>query len=263
MEVKNKYVRCREETGLGPAENPPKKVEATSAKEARASALPALEKNKAPTHIALPGGAARRLDYQGPLSERELDRVQQLYPVYKQAEEKTQVNWKVLAGIHYRESSLGLDPQAKGNEFQFDGDLKNKANGDLLHDLVEAGNTLQTKAMNGLYSAKSKKFLVSPTDPLRPQESDGENVRTAAFLYNGPVYRTRAAAGAAAYDRSPYVLNRLDKSHWDMGLYRGKNAKPVWGTDRRLGVIPFARELEKAFMEPASQGAKVLFEDQL
>ena len=259
MQVQNKYIRYREEvakTRGGKIDEPPRenaktptKLPTSSTPAPIKSMLPTIEKNKAPTQIPLAGGGARRLDYSGPLSDKLLDRLQQLYPLYKQAERKTQVNWKILAGIHYRESRLGLDPGAKGNELQFYGDLKKRATGDLGKDLVEAGKILQEKAAKGFYSSKAKKWLVPRVSPLREDQSDGENVRTAVFLYNGPIYRTRAAPGAPAYDRSPYVLNRLDSEHWDMDLYRGKNAKSVWGIDHRLGVIPFVRELEKAFPE--------------
>jgi len=261
MQVQNKYVRYRREVEAtrGNEEKADPIKPATQSLPPPAETLPPvtlpkpplaeIEKPKPITDQPLPGGGVRKLDYKGPLSARELDRVERLYSLYKEAESKSQVNWKVLAGVHYRESALGLNPKARGNEFQFDGANKGRATGNLLLDAIEAGKLLQEKASSGLYSAKAKKFLVPPTDRLRAHQTDEENVRTAVFLYNGPVYRKKAAPGAPPYDRSPYVLNQLDNQHRNMDLYLGNNANPRWAADRRLGVIPFVRELGKAFVE--------------
>lgn len=197
-----------------------------------------LKKIEKPQEIklrAFAGGGIRNLKYLGTLSEKQLDRVEEFYPFYKQAEKVTQVNWKILAGIHYRESSLGLDPKAKGNQFQFDGDLKSKATGNLLSDLIQTGKILQSKA-------KAAKM-----NPLSPDQFHTENVAQALFGYNGKIYRQFVSPNQTSYDRSPYVLNRIDSKHLEMPIYLGKNTHPQWSIDHRLGVITFANELEKAF----------------
>ncbi len=242
----NRYLRDRhekvQEVGSGKEiQNLPNRSEPIAKPEVSKTSRVSLKKIEKPQEIklrAFAGGGIRNLKYQGSLSEKQLDRIEELYPFYKQAEKMTQVNWKILAGIHYRESSHGLDPKAKGNQFQFDGDLKSKATGNLLSDLIQTGKILQSKA-------KAAKM-----NPLFPNQFHTENVAQALFGYNGKIYRRFVSSNQPSYDRSPYVLNQIDSKHIEMPIYLGKNAHPQWSIDHRLGVITFANELEKAF--PAS-----------
>jgi lysozyme family protein len=185
----------------------------------------------------MPGGVWRNLDYSGPLTKEEVDQVQRNYPLYKEAEGITGVNWKVIAAVHYRESDLGMNKAAQGNEFQFSGSLKKRATGDLLHDALETGNILQEKALRG------------GIWPLLPDQSDGEGVRIALFQYNGTGYRKLRTPGAPIYDQSPYVMNQIDDQHRDMKKYRFDHEPIPTGTDKQMGAVPFIREMAKAFFD--------------
>ncbi|MBF0493449.1 MAG: hypothetical protein HQM15_11820 [Deltaproteobacteria bacterium] len=182
----------------------------------------------------LMGNTFRNLDYQGLLQSKDLDLIQKNYPAYKQAEQKTDVNWRVLAAIHLRETNLSQAAGTKHNPFQFDGIYKSKISGNLLQDAITAGNILQTKTQveNAHYGLKA-------VDPLRAEQMDGENLRQAIFRYNGPIY--------GSPEKSPYVMNAWDEEHQAMPIYRGKAAVPHWGVDHRLGVMTTIRELNRAF----------------
>ncbi|GEM_PF-3285309 len=196
--------------------------------------LPSLEKPKTPSYQILTGGLLRDLNYKGEIRKADLDRIQKNYPAYKEAEVKTGVNWKILAAIHFRESSLGRT--AKNNPFQFHGSLEKLATGNLLQDAISSGEILQKKSQ-----VMSKKPGLVRTAPLKPDQVDGNNVRKAIFLYNGPIYKTP--------ENSPYVMNGLDEEHRNMKIYLGKESNPRWGMDQRLGVLAYARELGKVFGE--------------
>lgn len=234
MFPENRYVRERnerritwpkvsEEISIQPIPLPaPAKIEKENSKP-----LAQIEQRVPENVRLLPGGGSRRLDYQGLLSKKELDLIEKKYPVYKEAESKTGVHWKILAAVHYRESSLGQNRGARGNEFQFDGNYKHLASGDFLKDAIYAGRILQEKN-----SQTQKK-------PLSQNEFAGERVKEALFRYNGRIYKEA--------ERSPYVMNQFDEDHQNMRIYLGRNANPRWGVDHRLGAYTVIRELHKAF----------------
>ncbi len=234
MFPENRYVRERNErrTALARITNDQGKAELE--KKQKSSPPPELkplfqlEKRIPENYRPLPGGGFRRLDYEGLLGKKDLNRIEKNYPLYKEAESKTGVNWKVLAAVHYRESSLGKDPFAKGNEFQFDGVYKKRASGNLLHDAITAGQILQEK------NHRAKK------SPLLADEFAGEKVKEALFRYNGTLYRSS--------EKSPYVMNQFDEKHSDMKIFRGKGVRPRWGNDSRLGSYTVIRELTRAFV---------------
>lgn len=237
MFPENRYVRERNERQISwpktsestpissPASPDPVELEKENPK-----ALAQIEKRIPENRRLLPDGGARRLDYQGLLSQKELDLIEKNYPVYKEAENRTGVNWKILAAIHYRESSLGRNSSssAKGNEFQFDGKYKRLASGNFLKDTVTAGKILQEK------NSQTQKT------PLSENEFAGGKVQEALFRYNGRVYKQA--------ERSPYVMNQFDENHQNMRIYLGPNTNPRWGVDHRLGAYTVIRELHRAFI---------------
>ena len=232
MFPENRYVRERNERRVYQEEKSVRKEEVIkeSPKVERppVAALPKVEQRTPDTLRLLPGGGSRRLQYQGLLSAKQLDQVEKNYPVYKAAEDKTGVNWKIIAALHYRESSLGLDPNAKGNEFQFDGAYKKFATGNFQKDAIRAGKIIQEKVREaGLEALSDSAFA-------------GEKVQEALFRYNGTLYNQA--------EKSPYVMNQFDETHEDMRIFRGKNASPRWGVDRRLGAYTVIRELTRAFI---------------
>lgn len=180
-------------------------------------------------------GLYPRINYKGLLSSQELKRVEQNLRYYKRAELLTGVNWKLIAAVHYRESSFG-QVTAK-NSFQFDGVYKKLASNSIAQDAVTAAKILQQKAQ----SAVGRK--------LKPNEWMSEAARLALFYYNGPIYKKFTPPTEALYNQSPYVMNRWDEKHQHMKLYLGSNVSPQWGIDRRLGALRVAYELEQAFME--------------
>lgn len=201
--------------------------------------LQGIEKKNGVTQSPLPGGGWWDLSYEGPLKEKELEAVEKNYPIYKEAERRTGVNWKIIAAVHYRESDFGLNKKAKGNEFQFDGVYKKLASGDLLKDAVSAGKILQEKIQIEGWVKKTKVFL-DRMDRLTPHQTDGENVRQALFRYNGTIYKTP--------ENSPYVMNQLDEGHQGMS---NKYVKPGSArvTDPQMGALLVIRELGKVFVD--------------
>ncbi len=186
-----------------------------------------LEKRSEEIYRPLPGGGGRNLNYKGLLSQKELDRVEKNYPVYKAAEMKTGINWKILAAVHYRESSLGKNTGAKGNEYQFDGAYKSRATGKFYEDTITAGKILQ------------EKVKIAKLSPLLGDEFAGPKVQRALLGYNGLIYKTP--------EHSPYVMNQFDETHQNMKIYLGPNANPRWGVDHRLGAYTVIKELTRAF----------------
>lgn len=237
MFPQNRYVKEREEREATRMHSIPQgevvvsKTPSEGSKKPETSnpvSLQPVEKKQADHLNPLPGGGFRRLDYEGILSRKDLNLIEKNYPIYKEAERKTGINWKVLAAVHYRESSLGKNSLAKGNEFQFDGDYKKLATGHLLKDAITAGKILQEKNSH------------TQKTPLLGDEFAGEKVKEAMFRYNGRVYKQS--------DHSPYVMNQFDDQHHNMKLFLGRDATPKWGTDRRLGAYTVIRELTRAFV---------------
>lgn len=232
MFPENRYVRERNERRIYReekiVESHPVITENPKPESIPESVLPKIEQRHPENVRLLPGGGSRRLQYKGLLSEKELNQVEKNYPIYLAAQKKTGVNWKVIAAIHYRESSLGLNPKGKGNEFQFDGVYKKLATGNLQKDAITAGKILQEKvAQAGL-------------DPLTENLFAGEKVQEALFRYNGTLYKQA--------EKSPYVMNQFDTGHEDMKIFRGANVSPRWGVDARLGAYTVIRELTRAFI---------------
>lgn len=233
MFPENRYVRERNERRIYQEEKSMKKDEVVIEESPQVerppiAALPKVEQRSPDTLRPLPGGGSRRLQYQGLLSAKQLDQVEKNYPVYKAAEDKTGVNWKIIAALHYRESSLGLDPNAKGNEFQFDGANRKFATGDFQKDAIHAGKIIQEKLRKAGLEALSEGGFA------------GEKVQEALFRYNGTLYKEA--------EKSPYVMNQFDETHENMRIFRGKNVLPAWGVDRRLGAYTVIRELTRAFI---------------
>src|SRR5262245_31654117 len=56
--------------------------------------LSQVEKSRDLYLIPMPGGGWRNLDYTGPL-EKYLEKIEQNYPFYREAERRTGVNWKI------------------------------------------------------------------------------------------------------------------------------------------------------------------------
>lgn len=231
MFPENRYVRERNERKIYPEEKIVEKHPAVSeipkTESVPVGALPKIEQRCPENLRLLPGGGSRRLQYEGLLSGKELNQVEKNYPIYLEAQKQTGVNWKILAAIHYRESSLGLNPNAKGNEFQFDGAYKKLATGHLLKDAITAGKILQEKV------AQAK------LEPLSEGAFAGEKVQEALFRYNGTLYKQA--------EKSPYVMNQFDEAHESMKIFRGANVTPRWGVDARLGAYTVIRELTRAF----------------
>ncbi len=233
MFPENRFIQDRHEREVQWDKDPietkpiPQKEEKSAVSLKSGKVLSEIEKTNTETYRLLPGGGSRQLDYQGLLSQKDLDRIEKNYPIYKEAEKKTGINWKLLAAVHYRESSLGQNPRAKGNEYQFSGANKNRVSGNLLEDTITAGKILQEKVKEAHMS------------PLEGDEFAGHKVQTALLGYNGRIYKSP--------EHSPYVMNQFDEEHQNMKIFLGKDAKPTWSMDHRLGAYTVIRELTKAF----------------
>lgn len=176
-------------------------------------------------------GLVQYLDYEGKLSENELTKIIENYSVYKAAGDSAGVPWQMVAAVHYRENSLGIESERYGGPFQFDSEHF-EGEDDFVIGAHHAARFLQEKS--------GYRLDTNTEDP--------HIIKDAFFRYNG--------TGYGSYDKSPYVMNRFDSDHEDMvikGTLARKNEDgsvtriPVETVDKRLGAHVFFLELKSAF----------------
>ncbi|HBF12067.1 MAG TPA: hypothetical protein DDW49_01545 [Deltaproteobacteria bacterium] len=166
--------------------------------------------------------------YKGKLSSAEINKVVENYSVYKLAADYTGIPWKMLAAVHYRETSLSIKSNPHGGPFRFDKTEHHANEEEFIVGAYYAARLLQEKSGHR----------------LDPTTTDPHIIKTAFFRYNGTGYGT--------YDKSPYVMNGFDNEHSNMrvvGTDIDKNGHrfPVNIVDRQMGAYVFYQELNKAF----------------
>lgn len=181
------------------------------------------------------------------LTDRQIDRIRQVKPVFEKVEKITGVPWEAVAAIWYRESFSVTPPKTQGGPFQFDPipdkttllalllrftNLKGKA----IDQYVQKGiNDFEAGALFAACWLRLKTKLI-----VTPDVSD-EIIKDAFYGYNGRAY------GSA--DRSPYVINGLDPEHSNMVL-RGTipdgqgGRKRVEIVDKRPGAFTVYKQLK-------------------
>lgn len=176
-----------------------------------------------------------------------LDRINQLMPEYSQAATETHVPWQLIAGIHYRETSLST---TSSNIFQITG---YKGPADFLSQAIAAGNFLQKKSVLA--------NLPEHRDPLQETGNDPEQIKDTMFSYNG---RANAYAQQAAdlgfdsttqpYEGSPYVMNNFDTVHTNMKIITHDNGG-LDGVDTRFGAYTIYYRLGGSIDTTGSPGS--------
>jgi hypothetical protein len=121
----------------------------------------------------------------GKMSQADLSRIEQNKSVYQQAAKTANIDWEMLAAIHYRESSNSPDRSLMSGEII---GTKNPDNG---------------KTYNTLYDS-----AVAAAKSL-----DSNTIKLAFLGHNrGNMYKN----GGCDVDQSPYVMNQFDEAHKNM-----------------------------------------------
>jgi len=165
--------------------------------------------------------------------ETQLEKVIPLRPAYEAAAAATEIDWRVLAALDYRESLNDPESSAWAGEplgatNPDHGDIKPT---DKTANLISASEHFKAmaRAVYGLDITAS-----SPLDDLA----------LAALAYNrGNMYEK---AGASVFE-SPYVLNGINEDHVEM-KWPDSAAEPASTRGRRhltLGFVPMLRTLQE------------------
>jgi hypothetical protein len=177
-----------------------------------------------PLYVA--NGLVQRMDYAGKLSQRELAKISENYPVYKLAADAAGIPWQMLAAIHYRESSLSTARREHGGPFQFDPPL-NQGEEEFDVGAFFAAKRLQQISRFRLY----------------PSSTDETVIKDSFYGWNGRAY--------GSFDRSPYVMNFFDDQHRNMRIHGtilnnlGERIR-VDRSDSNLGAYTVFIELKNA-----------------
>lgn len=167
-------------------------------------------------------------------NENYRDWLKQNKPVYKKAEEKTGVDWKIIAAIHYREA--GLNPQRSSVSGEMLGEInpdQHKRYSSLEESTQETAKFFKEKLLS-VYECK--------------YSLDDETLKKGFLAYNrGKGYK----ALYVSPESSPYVMNFYNKAyenmHWpkipaEPSNIRGKS-------DSQLGAFTVYKILERAEKE--------------
>lgn len=133
-------------------------------------------------------------------SQEIIDKIKENLPVYQAAAAKVGIAWEMLAGLHFRESTLspaGPSGEAIGSPSPEDGKVKCSSFQEC--EIVKA-EILKHKAKT-VYGVELT------------ASSTGEDLKKALVGYNrGSMYKT----GGCSVDSSPYVMNQFDAAHKNM-----------------------------------------------
>ncbi len=189
------------------------------------------------------------------LTDRELELVRRNRPIYEEAERLTGAPWRMLAAIHYLESSLSTVSPGPGGAFQMDpppddahlarvlgryGLPVQHVEDDFLTAAVVAADHLQQKVLYRLHADTTDEALI----------------KDAFWGYNGRAY------GSA--DDSPYVSNdppvRILNVH---GTYLDAQGvrRAVNGPFAKHGAIFVYRELLEVFPPDETQHPVIVVDD--
>lgn len=186
------------------------------------------------------------------LTPTQLAEVKRNKGILENIEAKTQVPWKAMAGIWYRENSCCVvSPTREGGPFQFDpppsdADLRRmlRKYSTLSPQEIEAcvANGIQEFESGGMLAACFLQDKMERTHGRRlSTQSSDEDIKQALFLYNGTGYGTA--------DKSPYVMNGYDDAHIGMRIRgtlptaSGKRIR-INRVDPRVGAMTIYKQLQ-------------------
>lgn len=132
-------------------------------------------------------------------NQKLMDRLKQNRPVYEEAAEKTGVDWKIIAAIHYREAKMNPAHSTVSGETLGSKNLDtNKSYNSLLESAIETGNIFK----ENLGFAYGRKYSL-----------DEETLKRGFIAYNrGGSY----AVNNLAPEDSPYVMNFYNEKYDNM-----------------------------------------------
>lgn len=193
------------------------------------------------------------------LTQAELDKIKLGKKDLEYTQEVTGVDWRILAGIWYRENSLKMTiPGRVGGVWQFDPPLSSTRKKALLDKYSTLSEKEKLEVIQKSDNFKEGSilaacFLRDKVKPVLDIRKRGilpdEEVGDALYAYNGKKY-------GANWRKSPYVNNNADDDHMGLVL-RGtmpdvhnpfKRVRVAY-PDRRLGAFVVYRELGKIFLK--------------
>lgn len=158
--------------------------------------------------------SATNFDYAGNqiLSDAQIAAIQENSPIYKQAAQKVDIPWQMIAVIHLRETGLKLyNPSNGQGVYQFvDGNGGPYPTGD-----VDEAEFLRQTILAAEF-IKSKAALNYPANRTLTATSGPEVIKDTFFGYNGrsAAYvrqaQTLGYSATEGYEGSPYVMNKAD-----------------------------------------------------
>lgn len=181
------------------------------------------------------------------LTQRQIDRIVQLKETFVKAERITGVPWEAVAAVWFRESFSVTPPTTPGGPFQFDPTPTDAALLQLLDrftklDMLEKEHLIN-RGINDFQAGAifAACWLRHKCKPVLTPNSPEKDIADAFYGYNGRAY--------GSVDRSPYVMNMIDKEHAFMRLIGtipdGKGGrKRVNTVDRRPGALKVYRQLK-------------------
>lgn len=142
--------------------------------------------------------------------------------IYESASAKTGVPWQMLAGVHYRETTLGrTNPENGDGLYQIlnsDYEQGPVSDEEFLEQTIRAAQILQAKTASNV--ERNRK-------PLTADTTNTDLIKDTLFGYNGrsSLYAQEAAKygfdpATEPYEGSPYVMNRFDAQRKSMGIIR-------------------------------------------
>lgn len=166
--------------------------------------------------------------------------IEKFKPMYEAAAKEADIPWQMLAGVHYRENSFAENKDLQAGN-PFGGPYSQQSTSyatfgypkDLQASMVIAAKELQNKAEKTTIAHKR----------IATAAIDIALIKDTFFSYNGRagVYAQQAATlgfdpATQPYEGSPYVMNRYDAKHTDMGIITTDGGR-MDGIDKRFGAF--------------------------
>lgn len=192
------------------------------------------------------------------LTQAEWELIEKAKPDLQYSESVTGVDWKILAGILYRENSLRTTvPGRPGGVWQFDDHtLTPKRKRQLLDKYSNLISSQKDYIVNGGWqefrwgSIMASCFLRDKTSTILDVRKRGDlpdsEVGDALYSYNGKAY-------GSDWKKSPYVFNNGDSNHIGLKLTgsmpnpNGIGRQTITYPDTRMGAFVVYRQLKDKY----------------
>jgi hypothetical protein len=189
------------------------------------------------------------------LTKDELDKIKAKINDLQYAEQVTGVDWRLLAGIWYRENSLNVTPPSRvGGVWQFDPPLSSTRIQALLNkysilsatdkQLIVNDRGISFKHGAVLAACFLRDHVPQVLDVRKAGDLPDDTIGNALYTYNGKAY-------GKDWHMSPYVYNNGDSQH--LGLKMNASLPTANGriwikkADTRLGAFVVYRQLKSLY----------------